>query len=258
MWQSYTQAQLRDAVRRQVRVRPPIDFIPGALAGAVPPTQPNPSNPLLNQLIDKVVSKVNRKTRGGQTTTPINIAVAAQTANGPLTIPLASGWTGAASFQINKIKHVWYVEAGATSSQALTWQSANFEDSFNTYWQDMAPGLPTTAWVQGYQLNIWPAPDTAGTLYATAEMGVNNPLNDADTLGQLPADMYPVIIDNVVLELCAIQPDDAVYAAQAQLIGPASMDGLQDLIGWINTQNGNYQSGLQFRSLKLYPTIRRR
>src|SRR4029453_19138201 len=61
-----TRAEIRDAVRRLVGLIPPIDPqpatnapVPGAVVGQVPPAFPDPSNVMLDQCLEFVLSDLN-------------------------------------------------------------------------------------------------------------------------------------------------------------------------------------------------------
>jgi hypothetical protein len=204
-----------------------------------------PSNALLNQLIQKVVAEVNRRAKNTETNTPLQIAVAAQTANGPLSLRLDN--VTSVYGQINKIKHAWYVPTGGTTSTQLVPASSEHMDASYPLWMDTAPGTPRIRWTSGYQMNIWPAPSTAGTVYVTASVGCFAGNSDQDTIWQGSSDYTPVFLDCVKFELGRISPDDVYYGASAQMDLAMKEQGIGQIVDWINTENGNYVRGLIYQ-----------
>ena len=249
MWQLLTLAQMRDAVRRELNITPPIDeAIPGAREGDCPTAWPHPSNALINQSVRWAISKINRQTGFIGSNDFITLAIAAQTANYPLQISLQANVPNTATFQINTVRRVSFLATGAVTETLLFPTTMYQLDREERPWASIPPAAPRFYLIEGGTLWLTPAPNVAGTLRLMCGLGLISPQVDTDTLGQLPSDYYPVVIDIVKAHLQANQIEDAVSEAALRVSIPQAEQGIRDIAEWLGGQAETLQPSLIFES----------
>jgi hypothetical protein len=242
---SLLRPNVRDAVRRNLGIEPPIDSGVGN-AGDEPMGQRYPTNSALNQFIGDAIRLINQECRL-HVTIDIPIAVAGQSSSftGPLTIPL-NGYGGACSNQnaINSIRRVRFVDSGGNITPLRPthyWELDKNRWSFDT----VTPSNPPRWYiVDGYKLLILPAPAASGTLYVYAGTAIPNFAGDSDLLDEIPNDLERVIEVIATAFACRAKPDEPNNAAQYQMYMQDGMAGLAAIRRWFANMNEAYQPGL--------------
>lgn len=228
-----TMRQMRDAIRtlrlnKRTAVEAALDAGLDPMAfggpGEPSPNEPDPTNLQCNLAIHDTISDINIKARLGGGDKTVALPIAAQTANGPYRVNLQTDFFPREA-QINEVKRVWW----GTGNTPLRWTSQREQDALGIDFMTVPPALPQQCWTNNYGLYLLPAPSTADTLYALLSTALQGPVSDDDIIPQLPADLYPVVLDGAGYRLCATQPDDAVMQERAKILGPRYLDGINDI-----------------------------
>jgi len=235
-----TRPNMRDTIRRKKGITPPIDDIDGAVPGEEPAGESWPSNVVLNQAIGDSIREISRRTMF-HSATSVTIDVSAQSANGPLWIPLQGHIYGLQN-SINEVKRVIWT-TGDTPIRLKPTDYRQLDRQGQTM-ELQNPGQPRWFFLEAYQLAILPAPDTSGTLTLWVGTGLPNFTNDQATLDQLPMDYIEVIEDMAVVKLCQMRPDQPMAVQHLQLYGASSARGIDDIIKWLNRGNEALQPSL--------------
>lgn len=240
MYGPKTRAALRDDVRRAMSQVPPIDTGVG-IAGAVPVRNPWPTNPLCNQMIDASVAFLSRKGKLAGDATPELIPIPAQTANGPLSLSLQDiGQTLA----VNDVKRIaWYDSGGTVESLLIPDNRENLDRNLRSL-MTQPPATPQRWWVEASRLQIWPAPQNAGTLSAMFGIALwsQSQTLDGELLELIPTDYVPLVVWKTVSLLCGTQPDDAVLRDLMQLADREIADMLPDFMAFCARRNRTYEA----------------
>lgn len=202
------------------------------------PNQPNPTNVRLREVVRDTISDLNIKCNIGGRNEPLSASVEAQTADGPLRIDLATAFTPRDS-QVNSIARCWWNDG----SQNTVLIPTDFRqlDHYLVDFYSYAPSTPQYFWTDGYILWVSPAPSVAGTLYVLAGMALFAPATDNDTIRQLPADLYPVVMDGAALRICADQPDNRIMNERAAILGPMYQQGVIDMKFTMSNMTSQFQ-----------------
>lgn len=253
----FTRAAFRDIIRRNIQIPPPLDTNQGA-EGDCPSAFPSPSNADLNQAINEAIANLNIACDLGRVL-DVEVSVAAQTANGPFYIDLrtvtapgrdANGW-------INTVERAsWTTDD--TNFTRLFPVSRREKDRNGRMWENDAPGTPNEYWIEGYNLALWTAPGTAGTLHLIAGTELFPLSTDGATLTEIAA-QFQVVVSNYATMLVAVKrPQDAEMQAIAGNFGAMAKDGMQALKVWANRKNVPQQGAFGCESYRRHDRGRRR
>lgn len=243
-------AEMRDWIRRQLGKTPAID-VPGiedARPGQPAPFQPEPSNALINQCIRNAVGVVNRRF-GINVQSQVGVAVAAQTDDGPYSIKM-DGFDNVPPGSVNHILRMWY-DDGSTSQKL---KPVDFQDlnRSKVEYQTQDPSTPRHYWLNGYYVYVYPAPSTAGTLYAMVETGMLSPVDDEDDFQALPGDHYETLLCIAAQEIARISAGDAEMQARANLLMPYMTDGQDALSKWAGRKSREFQGAFKHANYRSY------
>lgn len=249
MYGQLTTAQLRDAVRRDMGMVPPVDDGEGK-EGDQPTVWKWPTNALLTQKIREGYAWVSRKTRAGGDHLPLSYAVTAQTDPGPYALDLGL-ITPAGS--VNEVKRAAWIAAGS-SEYPLIPDDRDRMDRNRIAWASQEPSTPQRFWVEEGYLLLYPAPSAAGTLtlMLDRELGWQDTNADSYYLTVLPSEHFPTLVAYIVWATCATQPDDSMWAefGKAALMKllperKGGMGGEDDMAAFFQRRSRSYQANLQ-------------
>jgi hypothetical protein len=236
-----TRAQFRDAIRRDLQIIPPWDTGTG-LQGDVPATQPNPSNPTINQAIQNAIDDINNAT--GFHVSSVAYPVAAQTASVPYSVSIAQ-LTPLQVASVADIKQlIW--DDGTNTPFELTPTDYNALDRVRNTYYNMPPSTPIGFYVEGYSLYVWPAPLLAGTLRMLCGTGITGFATDGDTIDQLYSGFQNVVQYQTNVRLSKLQTMDAEAQERAANFLPDALLGIEQIKAWKRNQGGQVQPSLQF------------
>jgi len=239
-----TRPNLRDAIRRKLGVTPPIDVIPGAIAGEEPLGEVWPGNALVNQGIADALRLMNRHC-GWHSLTNVSIPVIASAASviGPQFFSLAGHVGSPTQNTIYDVRRVVW-DDGTGSPFRLTPKSFYDLDRQAVAFDQVGAGTPQYFFVEGYQLAVYPAPTVNGSLLLYAGTGLIGFCSDIDTLDELPVDYQAVIEDIAVVLLRLMRPDMPNAKEQITTYTPLMTQGLDQLTKWASRVNAVQQPSL--------------
>lgn len=177
---------------------------------------------------------VNQHVGLAGTSTPRDIPILGQTANGPFVVDLA-GVPGFSDRQFTAVRRAWWWD-GTTATQLTPELIGNLSAKLDPYPND-APGTPRRFWVEGYTLNIDPAPSANGSFRFMATAGLMAPLHDDDSFHGIPADYDPCVLYIALVELGKMFPADQEMTARAQAFQSDAAAGLDRLKYYYNGGN---------------------
>lgn len=260
--QLLTRAQMRERIRRDRLgiVTPKEMNLATAADGDAPTYQPDPSNNQINAAIEEALAELNSDVFFSGSNGLISVSIGAQTGTGTYRYGLTGaigGYTG--SGQINNIRHAHWTPAG-TGTSAIMLEAKTFRelDRDRPDWPNTPVGMPEIYLIESYDLHLFPSPSTAGTLSLQAGLSMLSPLDDTDTVGQLPADFTPVLLDMATVRLLPNLIGDAEMIGRAKLLIPRAEAGKQRMKVWYLTQMQDRQAGITHRRHRPQFTGRRR
>lgn len=178
-----TLAQMRDQVRRILQIIPPVDFASPGAVGAVPPGQPDPDNPTINQMINAACDALNRLVRCGPIVdlSPIGVPPAPPGKTGPLYI--AFDPTESNSDDVNEINNATWIDS-ITGLPTRLKPYAYYQASryFTPFLQFTPSRLPIYFQMEGNNLSVLPPPLYAGQIILTVQEGLQDLVTDSDTI----------------------------------------------------------------------------
>lgn len=255
-----TRANMRERIRRdRLGIITPLQMsLASAAAGDVPTYQPDPSNESINAAIEEALAELNSDIFFATGSSLIPISVAAQTANGPYRINLQTAISSYTALgQINTTRHVhWTPTSGPVinlTPRTFLELNRDYQDIYNT-----PVGMPNFYSIEGYQILLFPAPSVVGTLYLEAGLSMLSPTSDTDTVGQLPADFMPVIMDMATVQLIPTLIGDVEMQARAQMLVPRAANGKLRVAKWFSDQQQGSDNNITHRSHRSWFTGRRR
>lgn len=215
-----TRRQFRDSFRRDMGL--PIASDRGGKEGDPASTHPRPSNGEINQALEDALSEYCVET-GFQIATAVTESVEAQTDDGPYAFALRNLGTtsetgGLRGGDTNAVRRVVWDDGTAKTTLRPMRREEMERDNRNL--SEEPVGTPRNWWVEGYTLNIWPAPQTAGTLRLIVESGVIGFDDDGDVIESLPED-HQVGVRYLAVSLYAeSKPSDPEMLALAAAFRP--------------------------------------
>jgi hypothetical protein len=241
-----TLKEMRDPIRHRVGVSTALEAgikigDPEAFGGVGQPhpNEPKPTNIEIDETVRETIADLNIRLGFGGNERPIAIPITtAQTANGPLVIPFSTG-ISPRDGQINEISRVWWND-GTVNHPPLEQTSFRQLDHDSIDFMSYPPGAPLMCWISGYALNILPAPQS-GTIYVYAGTALFAPMSENESIPQLPADGYPVVMDGAALRIFAYQPDNRIFQASAAIIQRRFDMGVMDLRATMTRLMGQFQ-----------------
>lgn len=241
-----TRPDFRDAIRRKIGIVPPIDQGLGP-AGAQPLGQPYPDNAILNQVIADALRTVSRRTNF-HLSVGLTTAVTAQTANGPLVIPMMGLQGCPTSATINTIRRVTFTDSSGNTYRLTP--SGQFElDRERVLFDTIPPGIPRRFWIEGYAIYVSPAPNIDGTLTLDAGTGISQFCSDSAVIDELPTDYQQVIEDWGALYVCMYMPTSPRpplpgLLQRLPLWKEMAEKGIDEILKWQGQINEEYQPSL--------------
>lgn len=175
---------------------------------------PTPDNEEIDSQMKLALAHINRECRLGFAN-DITYAVAAQTAGGPLRIPLsaipdANGELG----EISRIYRLYFEDGTGATMRLLPTSRSELDAGGGVYnWQEQSPAAPSALlassyWIEGGYLNILPAPSSAGTLHFLAGTGLAL-VGDLAILEAIPSDYHDIVWNCTAWFLARNVPKDA-------------------------------------------------
>jgi hypothetical protein len=256
-----TRAQMRERIRRDRLgiTTPSMMALSTAAEGDCPTYQPDPNNDAINAAIEDALAEVNGEIFFNGSSGTIPVAVAAQTAAGLYTFSLMtaiSSYTSAG--QINNINHAHFTPTASGVARRLKPKTQMELDRDRPDWMNTPVGLPEYYSIDAYNLSLLPSPSEAGTLYLNTGLSMLAPVDDTDTIDQLPNDFLPVIMDMATVNMIPILIGNVEMQQRAQMLVPRAQQGKYRLKLWYLSQMRDRKDGVTFRSNRPYFTGRRR
>jgi len=183
---------------------------------------------------------------------PIQYSVAAQTANGPVSIDL-SGYPGG----INSVMSAWWQDS-SSNVIPLTYTSSYDLGRDYTLYDGIQPGTPLQLFVEGYRAWLQPAPASAGTLFIRANVGLLSPQSDSDPIGQMSPDETAGLAVIVAAELAATEVDDQVMRSRLQYLAPKAAQWRAAIAKSVGGRNKSFTPGISVRTGRVYSGFRSR
>lgn len=228
-------AQMRDWLRRNLGIQPPIDTqLEGAKAGDAPSWQPDPSNASLDQAIRDACAFVNRELRLTDAGSVTSISVTAQTADGPYWLEMNHQITGLRPGSVVGVKAAWW--NNGTDRRQLTPITLEELERDGVRYLDEPVGDPRWYVVSGYRLGVYPAPSAAGTLEGRFTTGLLAPESDAQSFQQIPEEYEQCPLYLALVLIAKVVPDDMEMLTRAKAFEPEASQGLLQLGRWYNSQ----------------------
>lgn len=253
-------AQLRERIRRdRLGIVTPIEMnLSTAAEGDAPTYQPDPSNNVINAAIEEALSEINGDIFFSGSSGMIPIVVAAQTTGPYYQIDLQTAitsYTGTA--QINNVSHAQWTPDDGNATRLIA-KSFRELDRDRGDWMNAPVGVPQNYIIDSYNLYIYPAPSSAGTLNLMTGLSMLSPVDDTDTIGQLPADYHPTIMDMAAVRCIRTMIGNIEMQARLPILVPQIIEGKRLIRRWYISQMQDRQDGVTHRSNRPYFTGRRR
>ena len=207
---------LRDMCRVKLGKGLAIEQTPPGPMGDPAPNQKNPSNYRINQQVRESIAEINLSCGFATSATPLSVAVAAQTADGPVSVDL-SGYPGG----INDVMSAWWADSSGNVTPLTYTSSYDLGRDYSLY-PATEPSTPLQIFIEGYRAWLLPAPSSAGTLNMRLGVGLLAPQNDFEPISQLSPDEAAGLATVVATELAATEVDDQVMASRLKYLAPKS------------------------------------
>lgn len=239
-----TRAEMRDAIRRDFNIIPPIDAGTG-IAGAQPDYRPHPSNAFLNQKLTDALAYLSAKVNYS-VNTDYEISVPVTTDNGAQGFDLWAPRDGMGIATIDDVRQVVF-DDGVNTYPLLP---RNYLEMNRGYvqWQSMQPARPRWFWIEGYTLFLLPGSSLGGTLHCIVGDGMTNYINDASYIEQLPQTYHTGVRYIADMLIAASQPDDAEMNAFYAKYQPMAVEWIDQIGQWYNQASMMEQTTLAFKS----------
>lgn len=246
-----TRPVMRDRIRRQMGVTPPIDNLPLGVAGEPPMGQPTPTNAEINNAITDSIRWINDKV-GFNGSTAVNISVPAYTGIGPQYISLTGVGTGSGTNQnnIDAIqKAVWNPGSGQALVPLFATSQAE-QDRLETNWDNMPASVPQVYLWERYQVGILPGAQTAGTLQLYCTTAVYDFCSDTDILVSLPIDYEIVLEQMACLYLSQRRPQEPGAQSRIQYLSAQTEEGIRLVGDYFNDNVPQVQRSIGMTDLR--------
>jgi hypothetical protein len=240
-----TRAEARDVIRRKLkkltsRQEYTLMGTGDNRVGDPASTHPFPDNDEINGELDLATDYINRKCRLGHAQ-DVTVGVSAQTADGPLAIPLRSVGldNGLNLGDVNLVKRAYY-DDGTTVFRLNPFSRETHDARRTIEIQNRDVGTPTEIWIEAYTLFIYPSPSTAGTLHLIAGTGIAF-VGDAASLEVLPTDYHDCLWTCAAWFLARNDPNDAEMIVLSQQYAQLTADGAADILQWKRDVNAQQE-----------------
>ena len=201
-------------------------------SGMQPTWQPDPSNYKLDSAVSNGASTANRQIGLADAGSIRQVAVPAQTADGPYIIDLAAV-PGFTDRSINSIRRAWWFD-GAETHQRLIPTILSSLDRIDSQYIGESPSSARRFAIEGYKLYILPAPSADGYFEFMAGCGILAPQDDTDGFDQIPTDYDPSVLYIALIELAKMLPNDVEMRSRAEAFTPDATAALEKLSAWFN------------------------
>jgi len=244
-----TRAALRDAIRMRLGITPPSMKDPSSAdyaqtAGLFPTWAAWPSNAEINEALEEATRVINQRC-AFRLNTSLTVTVPASPASfrGALSVDL-TGITanGREPGSINEIQRVHFTDSLGTPAPPLLPLSRTTIDNLRWQIDNQVPAPPQQYWIEGYALNLYPAPNLAGTLQVIAGTAIVGFVTDTDVIEQLPSDYHIVWADFAAAELAGRNAQNVEYQGIAQRCNQKAESGILAILTW---KNGEINQGEQ-------------
>lgn len=233
MAQARTRAQMRDDIRRNLNKEVAKDRNPSAADGDPSTVDPAPTNAQLDKALREAISFISVET-GFSEANPVEVEVAAQTADGAYAINLRS-----LSVPVNEVRRVSW-DNGSTRERLKPLQRDEL-DNTRRQWENDTVGVPQWFWIEGYKLYLLPSPSSAGTLSIIAGTGIIGFETDNDVIEQLPNDYHPTASDCATWFYADTQQNDSEMAGYAKTFSAKALRGIQNILKFRQKVNKQHQ-----------------
>lgn len=246
-----TRPMMRDRIRRQMGVTPPIDNLPLGVAGEPPMGQPTPTNAEINNAITDAIRWINDKV-GFNGSTAVNLSVPAYTGVGPQYISLTGVGTGSGTNQnnIDAIqKAVWNPGTGQALVPLFSTSQAE-QDRLQTNWDNQPAAVPYLYLWERYQIGVLPGAQTTGTLQLYCTTAVYDFCDDTDILVSLPVDYELILEQYAVLLLSQRRPQEPGAMSRIQFLMPLTEQGITLIGNYFNDTTVQSQRSIGMTNLR--------
>lgn len=246
-----TRPMMRDRIRRQMGVTPPVDTLPLGVSGEPPMGQPTPTNAEINQAITDAIRWINDRV-GFNGSTAVNISVPAFTGIGPQYISLTGVGAGSGTNQnnIDAIqKAVWNPGSGQALIPLFATSQAE-QDRLQTNWDNQPPSVPQYYMVERNQVGLLPSAQTAGTLQVYATTAVYDFCGDTDILVALPVDYEGILESYAILLLSQRRPQEPGAESRISYLTAQTEQGIQAIGNWYNDNTPQTQRSIGFYDIR--------
>lgn len=236
-----TRAEFRDVIRRKLAIVPPVDIDPSALPGQQPTNAPYPTNQQINDALGDFVSDVNRATGFHVTELSFPVNPLSSSTYGPGKYYLGDFTPNAAGSTtlldpkglVNDVQRaLWIPSSSGVPILLYPVERDNLDRSNNTNYYATPPSLPNQWWIEGYVLNITPAPSESGVINLICGTGVFGFACDSSVLDQVPIDYQVIFEDGAIYRLSITQTMDVEAQTRAQAFGPLAQQGIAQFKRW--------------------------
>lgn len=237
---------MRDWLRRQLGLIPSIDLrLADARVGDGIPSQPYPSNELLNQAIENACHRINRETGLADLGGNISVDIPAQTQSGPYILSLNELTNRLPEQSITEVRRAWW----KSGDNLRGLQPKNPQELMREmpHFQQYGPSHPLYYGVEGYRLYLFPAPVSMGVLVIACGSALFAPQTDMDNFDFIPLDLYPAVLYNALVDLGKIMVDDIEMRDRASAFAKDAEEGLDAILRWLARVNQRSQARVYFK-----------
>ena len=218
-----TRAQLRDATRRELGQIPTFDLT-GSTSdiGAQPATYPEPRNAAINQALDFAVEEILSFAGLTKNATTRTIPVPAQTGYGAYKMSM---FDLSPQGSVTTVNHLTW---SPDSSTIIKLKAISREelDKDGTLWESTPVGTPTSYWVEGDAICIFPAPSDSGTLNMQCNQSAWTESNNADdeVPRLVPIEYIQLLVQCTAFNIAVRATNNVEMQARAKFLKPIVED----------------------------------
>jgi hypothetical protein len=246
-----TRPMMRDRIRRQMGVTPPVDTLPLGVPGEPPMGQPTPTNAEINQAITDAIRWINARV-GFSGSTAVNLSVPAYTGIGPQYLSLVGVGTGSGTnqFNIDAIQKAVWSPGQGQSLIPLFATDQQEQDRLQTNWDNQPASVPRYYLWTRNQVGVLPGAQTAGTLQLYVTEAVYNFCDDTDILNALPIDYEGILEEYAVLLLSTRRPQEPGAESRIQYLSAKTEQGITLIGQFFNDNTPQTQRSVGFYDMR--------
>lgn len=234
-----TLANWRDITRRWLEIVPGPDLPTPLSAGALPPGQPNPDNPTLNQAINSAIDLINQVVCCGSVTDlgGINVSAAPAYKRGFQYIDFSGqlGPIGTSLVNVQIVDVLWQdASQNFTRLQPYTFYTDDVGQpaKYRPFQQLLQAPVPESYIILGNQIGLTPPVNQGGVLYLTILPALPQLTLDTDAIETLPYPYLDLIGYLSVILVGARTIRDVDQSTRAGQFLPLATQGLTNLYNW--------------------------